>query len=48
LPAWLPWLEVRVLRLSRSRFDVPVTRGREGAAVEVLGRRSDAELVVRD
>jgi glycogen debranching enzyme len=47
LPRWLPWLEVRGLRLGRSRFDVHVTRGREGAAVEVLGRQGDAELVVR-
>jgi glycogen debranching enzyme len=48
LPAWLPWLEVRGLRLGRSRFDIHVTRGREGAAVEVLDRQGDAELVVRD
>ena len=48
LPAWLPWLEVRGLGLGRSRFDIHVTRGREGAAVEVLDRQGDAELVVRD
>ena len=47
LPEWLPWVEVRGLRLGRSRFDVHVTRGREGAAVEVLDRQGDAELVVR-
>jgi glycogen debranching enzyme len=47
LPRWLPWLEVRGLRLGHSRFDVHVTRGREGAAVEVLDRQGDAELVVR-
>jgi glycogen debranching enzyme len=47
LPEWLPWVEVRGLRLGRSRFDVLVTRGRGGAAVEVLDRQGDAELVVR-
>jgi len=47
LPEWLPWVEVRGLRLGRSRFDILVTRGRAGAAVEVLDRQGDAELVVR-
>lgn len=40
-------MEVRGLRLGRSRFDILVTRGRAGAAVEVLDRQGDAELVVR-
>lgn len=47
LPEWLPWLEMRGLRLGHSRFDVVVTRSREGAAVEVLERWGDAEIVVR-
>jgi glycogen debranching enzyme len=47
LPEWLPWVEVRGLRLGHSRLDVVVTRGREGAAVEVLERDGDAEIVVR-
>jgi glycogen debranching enzyme len=47
LPEWLPWVEVRGLRLGRSRLDVVVTRGREGAGVEVLERHGDAEIVVR-
>ena len=47
LPEWLPWVEVRGLRLGGSRLDVVVTRGREGAAVEVLERHGDAEIVVR-
>ena len=47
LPAWLPWVEMRGLRLGHSRFDVVVTRGRDGAAVEVLERQGDAEIVVR-
>jgi glycogen debranching enzyme len=47
LPEWLPWVEVRGLRLGRSHLDVMVTRGRAGAAVEVLDRRGDAEVVVK-
>jgi len=47
LPEWLPWVEVRGLRLGESRLDVVVTRGRAGAAVEVLDRSGDAEVVVR-
>jgi glycogen debranching enzyme len=47
LPEWLPWVEVRGLRLGSSRVDVVVTRGRAGAAVEVLDRHGDAEIVVR-
>ena len=47
LPEWLPWVEVRGLRLAQSRVDVVVTRGRSGAGVEVLDREGDAEVVVR-
>jgi glycogen debranching enzyme len=47
LPAWLGWLEVRGLRLAKSRLDLRVTRGRDGAAVELLARTGDAEIVVR-
>jgi hypothetical protein len=47
LPEWLPWVEVRGLRVGQSRLDVVVTRGREGAAVEVLERHGGAEIVVR-
>jgi glycogen debranching enzyme len=47
LPEWLPWVEVRGLRLKQSRVDVLVTRGRSGAGVEVLDREGDAEVVVR-
>jgi glycogen debranching enzyme len=46
LPEWLPSLEVRGLRLGLSRIDVVATRGRVGAAVEVLDRQGDAEIVV--
>jgi glycogen debranching enzyme len=47
LPAWLGWLEIRGLRLAKSRLDLRITRGREGAAVELLARAGDAEIVVR-
>jgi glycogen debranching enzyme len=47
LPAWLAWLEVRNLRLCRSRLSLRVSQGHDGAAVEMLGRQGDAELVVR-
>jgi len=46
LPEWLPSLEVRGLRLGQSRIDVVATRGRVGAAVEVLDRQGDAEIIV--
>ena len=46
LPEWLPSVEVRGLRLGHSRIDVVATRGRVGAAVEVLDRKGDAEIVV--
>ena len=47
LPDWLPWVEVRGLRLGASRIDVKVRRDHDGAGVEVLDRDGDAEVVVR-
>lgn len=47
LPSWLEWIEVRGLRLGRSRIDLRVGQGREHATVELLGREGDAEVVVR-
>ena len=47
LPAWLGWLELRGLRVAKSRIDLRVTQGRESAAVELLARDGDAEVVVR-
>jgi len=47
LPPWLSWVEVTGLRFRGSTVDFVVTRGRRGAAVEVLDRRGDAEIVVR-
>jgi glycogen debranching enzyme len=47
LPPWLDWLEIRGLRLRKSSFDLRIVQGRESAAVELLARSGDAEVVVR-
>jgi glycogen debranching enzyme len=47
LPPWLGWLEIRGLRVAKSRLDLRLTHGREGAAVELLTRSGDVEIVVR-
>jgi glycogen debranching enzyme len=47
LPSWLDWVEIRDLRLRDSRLDFVVSRGSQTAAVELLSRHGDAELVVR-
>jgi len=47
LPPWLDWIEIRDLRLRDSSLDFAVSRGSQTAAVELLARRGDAELVVR-
>jgi glycogen debranching enzyme len=47
LPGWLPWIEVRGLRVAKSRLALRVSQGSDSAAVELLGREGDAELVVR-
>jgi glycogen debranching enzyme len=47
LPSWLTWVELRDLRIGKSRLSVRVSQGRDGAAVELLAREGDTELVVR-
>jgi glycogen debranching enzyme len=47
LPGWLGWIELRNLRLRDSRLTVRAAQGQEGAAIEMLARQGDAELVVR-
>jgi glycogen debranching enzyme len=47
LPGWLSWIELRNLRLRDSRMTLRASQGQEGAAIEMLSRRGDAELVVR-
>jgi glycogen debranching enzyme len=47
LPSWLSWIELRGLRLRDSRLTLRASQGQDGAAVEMLSRAGDAELVVR-
>ena len=47
LPRWLEWLELRGLRVKKSRIDLRVTQRRENAAVELLSRDGDVEVIVR-
>jgi glycogen debranching enzyme len=47
LPDWLRWIEVGGLRLGRSRVTLRASQGRQGAAVELLERDGDVEIVVR-
>ncbi|MGH7279027.1 MAG: amylo-alpha-1,6-glucosidase [Candidatus Rokuibacteriota bacterium] len=47
LPDWLTWIELQNLRVHKSRFGLRVSQGQVGAAVELISREGDAELVVR-
>jgi len=47
LPPWLRSVELYDLRVGSSSLDVGVSRGRDGASVELLARRGDVELIVR-
>jgi glycogen debranching enzyme len=47
LPPWLRFVEIHGLRIGGARVDLAVSRGREAASVELLGRRGDVELIVR-
>ena len=47
LPGWLSWIELRDLRLRTSRMTIRASQGQDGAAIEMLSRTGDAELVVR-
>jgi glycogen debranching enzyme len=47
LPGWLSWIELRNLRLRDSRMTLRASQGQDGAAIEMLSRSGDAELVVR-
>jgi glycogen debranching enzyme len=47
LPPWLSWIEVHGLQLRTSRITLRASQGQAGAAVEMLSRQGDAELVVR-
>jgi glycogen debranching enzyme len=47
LPGWLTWIELRGLQLRSSRMTLRASQGQDGAAIEMLSRSGDAELVVR-
>jgi glycogen debranching enzyme len=47
LPGWLAWIEIRGLQLRSSRMTLRASQGQDGAAIEMLSRHGDAELVVR-
>jgi glycogen debranching enzyme len=47
LPPWLAWIEIRGLQLRTSRITLRASQGQDGAAIEMLSRQGDAELVVR-
>jgi glycogen debranching enzyme len=47
LPPWLNFVEITDLRVGEASLDLGIRRGHDGAAVELLGRRGDAELIVR-
>lgn len=47
LPPWLNRLTIRGLRVGEGQVDVSVIRDRWGAAVEVIDKQGDVEIVVR-
>ncbi|MGH7312650.1 MAG: amylo-alpha-1,6-glucosidase [Candidatus Rokuibacteriota bacterium] len=47
LPAWLRWVELGGIQLASSRVSLRVSQGRDGAAVELIEREGDVELIVR-
>jgi glycogen debranching enzyme len=47
LPPWLKTVELYDLRVGRASLDLGVSRGRDGASVELIGRRGEVELIVR-
>ena len=47
LPPWLRDVELYDLRVGSSSLDVGISRGRDGASVELIARRGDVELIVR-
>jgi glycogen debranching enzyme len=47
LPGWLGAVELRGLRVGKSRLTFRALRGQAGAGIELVSREGDAELVVR-
>jgi glycogen debranching enzyme len=47
LPPWLKFVELHDVRVGAASLDVAISRGRDGASVELIARRGDVELLVR-
>ncbi len=47
LPPWLERLDIHGLRVRDARVDLSIARGHWGAAVEVIDKQGDVEVVVR-
>jgi glycogen debranching enzyme len=47
LPSWLRWVELGGLQVASSRVSLRVTQVRESAAVELIEREGDVEIIVR-
>jgi glycogen debranching enzyme len=47
LPPWLRFVELHDLRVGGASLDLAISRGRDGASVELISRRGDIELIVR-
>jgi glycogen debranching enzyme len=47
LPTWLPHLEIRELRLRDARVDLRIVRGRQSAAIEVVEKHGEIDVIVR-
>jgi hypothetical protein len=46
LPSWLDWLEIKNLKLGKSRMDLMAYRGQLGAAIELLTKEGDFHMTV--
>jgi glycogen debranching enzyme len=46
MPSWLDWIELTGMRVGDTRVDLLLHRVRRGAAIEVLEKQGDAEVLV--
>ena len=46
MPSWLDWIELTGMRVGDTRVDLLLHRVRRGAAIEVLDKQGDAEVLV--
>ena len=45
LPSWLPWLEIRNLRIGDARVDLNVLRGKYGGSIEIARKEGEVDIV---